>query len=566
MKIVTKTELVKALLDEKIADKKTIVSAELAAKESKRSFEELLVEKGIISPAALVGLKVKIAKIPSVDLAGFLGPIALDSVPQSVMKKLSIFPLRREGKRLFVAMADPWDFEAAEFLKKRTGLEIEALYCSEDSIDSAFSRAAEAGLSFEAAQRMESKETEPDIGPSIIKLVDALISRAVRSNASDIHIEPQENDILVRNRVDGVLRDITNIPKAVGPAVIARIKVLANLKLDEHRLPQDGRFKLEIEKRKFSFRVSIMPVFDGEKAELRILEEEGRIFSLEELGFGKDQKEAIIKGLSKPHGLILATGPTGSGKTTTLYTMLRILNKREVNIATAEDPIEYRLPGVNQTQVRPEIGLSFANGLRSLLRQDPDIIMVGEIRDSETAALAIHAALTGHLVLSTLHTNDAAGALPRLLDMNVEGFLIASTASVIIAQRLVRRLCSDSKIPYKFSEAEYRELGKSVDIAALTLGFRRYGVIEENQDLGDVTWYRPGFSAGCPDGYKDRIGIHEVLEVTDSIRDIIFRGGNAIEIKEAARKNGMMTMQEAGFLIAAQGITSIEEVLRATKE
>lgn len=562
----TKKALVNALIEEKRATPKSIASAERISRETKRSFEEAIIEQGIISLPELAALKARLAKIPTADLSGFIDPGVFSAVPETMIKNLGMLPFKKEGGRLFTAMADPWDFEAIEFLKKRTGLDIAVEFASRDAILKALSGAKEAGLEFKAPAASGKGEEEKNAGELIMRLVDAIIRNAVRQDASDIHIEPTEHDVLVRYRIDGILRDITRLPKEAGPAIIARVKVLANLKLDEHRLPQDGRFKLEIDKRRFSFRVSIMPVFDGEKAGLRILEEEGRTFTFEELGFSKDQWDAIIEGLSKPYGLILATGPTGSGKTTTLYTMLRILNKREVNIATVEDPIEYRLPGANQTQVRPEIGLSFANGLRSLLRQDPNIIMVGEIRDIETAALAIHAALTGHIVLSTLHTNDAAGALPRLLDMKVEGFLIASTASIIIAQRLVRRLCPDSKIPYKLSEAEYRELGKSVDIDALTPVLRRYGVIGEGQGLEDVTWHRPGPSVGCPDGYKSRIGIHEVLEITDPIRGLIFRGGNATEIKEAARKGGMLTMQEAGFLIAAQGITSIEEVLRATKE
>ncbi|MFN7088537.1 MAG: GspE/PulE family protein, partial [Candidatus Paceibacteria bacterium] len=354
--------------------------------------------------------------------------------------------------------------------------------------------------------------------------------------------------------------------KNLAPAIIARVKVLANLRLDEHRLPQDGRFKDEIGGRKFSFRVSIMPVFDGEKAELRILEEEARIFSLSELGLTQDQQEIVKQALKKPFGMILSTGPTGSGKTTTLYTLLQMLNTRAVNIATIEDPVEYRIPGVNQTQIKPEIGLTFANGLRSLVRQDPNILMVGEIRDNETAALAIHAALTGHLVLSTLHTNNAAGAIPRLIDMKAESFLIASTASLIIAQRLVRRLCPEIKVPYKLSLSELAELGKSVNILGLNEVFRKRGILGPRQTLESVTFYRPGHSKECPDGYKGRIGIFEVLAITDKIRGLIFKGASGDEIASQARSEGMLTMQEAGFLAAAQGITSIEEVLRVTKE
>jgi type IV pilus assembly protein PilB len=309
-----------------------------------------------------------------------------------------------------------------------------------------------------------------------------------------------------------------------------------------------------------------MPVFDGEKVALRILEEEAKIFNLSELGFTSDQQEIILRNIAKPFGMILATGPTGSGKTTTLYTILDILNKREVNISTVEDPIEYRMRGINQTQVRPEIGLTFANGLRSLLRQDPDTLMVGEIRDNETAGLAIHAALTGHIVISTLHTNNAAGALPRLLDMKAEGFLIASTASLIIAQRLVRRLCPQNKLPYKLSDAEIHDLGKVVNLENILDILKNLKVVAPDATWGDITWYKPQPSKDCPDGYKGRVSIAECLEVTEKIRELIVKDASADEIGEEAVKQGMLTMQEAGFLAAAQGITSVEEVLRVTKE
>jgi type IV pilus assembly protein PilB len=356
------------------------------------------------------------------------------------------------------------------------------------------------------------------------------------------------------------------LPKPVAPGISARIKILSNLKLDEHRLPQDGRFKIETEEYKISFRVSILPVYDGEKIVMRLLPEDSKGFTLESLGFWSRQLEIVHRDIKKPTGLLLVTGPTGCGKTTTLYTIMDILNTPEVNISTVEDPIEYRMPRINQTQVNPKIGLSFANGLRSLLRQDPDILMVGEIRDNETASLAINAALTGHLVLSTLHTNSAAGALPRLIDMKVEPFLISTTVNCIIAQRLVRTLYPESKEKYTLSEAEIESLAKAIDLERLLDILKREKAVGPKSSFENITFYRPKAAPDCPDGYKGRIGIHEVLEVTPKIRDMIIKNATSDEIEKQGKEEGMATMLEDGFMKAAQGFTSIEEILRVTKE
>jgi type IV pilus assembly protein PilB len=564
MRAPSKEQLIQALVEAHVASRKELKALERREKAEGRSFEELLLLEAVITADRLAEIKSKIANVPTADLAGFIDPAAAALVPEDAVRRMGILPLRREGKRLIVAMADPWDLEALEFLKKKSGAEVVVQqYAPREAIAGAFERVKTLGM--EMGLMMEGRESA-DEESRVVHIVDTLIQNAIRLHASDVHIEPQENELAVRYRIDGILRDIVTFPKERAPAIIARIKVLAALKLDEHRLPQDGRFMMRVNGRRFSFRTSVMPVFDGEKAALRILEEEARAFTLEELGFTAVQQERVRRAIGLPFGMILATGPTGSGKTTTLYTLLRMLNKREVNIVTAEDPVEYRLEGVNQTQVRPEIGLTFANALRSLLRQDPNIIMVGEIRDVETADLAVNAALTGHLVLSTLHTNDAPGALPRLLEMGVQGFLIASTVRLIIAQRLVRRLCEDGKAPYRLSEGEYRELKKSVDVPGIEEVLRKEGILASGQTMMDATWYRPGPSADCPDGYRGRIAVAEVLEVTESIRQLIFSGANADEIRDAARAEGMHTIQETGFLAAARGITSIEEVLRTAKE
>lgn len=564
IKPITIKSLIKALIQKKYLNNKESFILQKEAKKLKKSFEEIIIDHGIIEPENLYKLKSELANIPELNISNIeLDLSLLSTLPEALITNIGVLPIKKEGKKLTVAMADPWNEEVKEFLKKRfNAINIEIKYASLKDIIKLFNETKGS----KPYSSIPPQNITPSIGDSTIKIVDEIIYEAISQKASDIHIEPQENETIIRYRIDGVLKDKKTFPKEITPALIARIKVLANLKLDEHRLPQDGRFKLEINKKRYSFRVSIMPIFDGEKAALRILEEEGKRFTLEELGFEANQVEILKNSISKPYGMILATGPTGSGKTTTLYTLLTMLNKRDVNIVTIEDPIEYRLIGANQTQVKPEIGLTFANGLRSILRQDPNIIMVGEIRDNETASLAINAALTGHLVLSTLHTNDAAGALPRLLDMKVEAFLIASTVNVIIAQRLVRRLCQDIKIPYKLSEEEYNELKKSINVEVITETLKKFNIIQQNQTLKDITWYRPGSSKDYPDGYSERIGIYEVLEINEKIKNLIFKGASADEIRNEAKKNEMITIQEDGFIKAALGITSIEEVLRVTKE
>ena len=400
----------------------------------------------------------------------------------------------------------------------------------------------------------------------IIKIVDSILRHAIRQRASDIHIEPEEKDVLTRYRIDGILHDTMTLPKQVQSGIVARIKVLSNLRLDEHRLPQDGRFTIQAEDYKVSFRVSIIPVFDGEKVVMRLLPEGSKGFTLEELGFWGENLERIHRAIRKPLGMVLATGPTGSGKTTTLYTIMDIINTTRVNISTIEDPIEYRMPRINQTQVRPEIGLTFANGLRSLVRQDPDIIMVGEVRDKETAGLAINAALTGHLLFSSLHTNSAAGAMPRLLDMEQEPFLIASTLNVSIGQRLVRRLCPDKKEKYNLTKQQVEDLGEQIDLERTLKVMKEGKVVSKTATWETIDFYKPVPSDDCPDGYKDRIGIHEVLEVTETIRQLINNRATTDEINEQAEKEGMITMMEEGIIKAAQGITTLEEVLRVTSE
>ncbi len=399
----------------------------------------------------------------------------------------------------------------------------------------------------------------------VVKIVDSLLKHAIVQNASDIHIEHQEKELIVRYRIDGILHDAMILPKAAGPGIIARIKVLSNLKLDEKRLPQDGRFKIEENDEQVSFRVSTIPTAFGEKTVMRLLRERSAGFTLETLGFHGQGLEYIRQSTHQKTGMILVTGPTGSGKTTTLYTVLDILNTPEVNISTIEDPIEYQVARVNQTQVRPDIGFTFSNGLRALVRQDPDIVLVGEIRDTETASLAVNASLTGHLVLSTLHTNSAGGTIPRLLDMGVEPFLLVSTVNVVIAQRLVRKLCTE-KEKYFLTTAEIEQLKKNANLDLVFAELKEEKIIDNKATWEKIPFYKPKKVTECESGYSGRIGIHEIMHMSTPLRALVMRGTTAQEIEAESRKEGMMTMLEDGIFKAAQGITTIEEVLRVVSE
>lgn len=495
-------------------------------------------------------------------------------IPEPLVKKQKVVAFEKTDRELHVAMLDPTDLETIEGLKKKTGLTVVPYYTTEKDLEAIIKLYRQSLKSKFDEILADARSTRSDISVEeaaqdlpIIRIIDTLLDYAVLQDASDIHIEPMEKEVIVRYRIDGILHDIVNLPQSVQTGLVARIKVLANLKIDEHRLPQDGRFKKETDEYKVSFRVSIIPVFDGEKIVMRILHEEQKILTLEQLGFQHSALEIIKHNIDRPHGMILATGPTGSGKTTTLYAILHILNRPEVNVATVEDPIEYRMPRVNQTQMNSRIGLTFAKGLRSLLRQDPDIIMVGEIRDNETAEIAIHSALTGHIVLSTLHTNNASGTLPRLLDMQVQPFLVASTVNTVIGQRLVRRLCSNCLESFKPDATYMTTLKKEFDTDRIIKIMQRERILAAKSSLADLKFYR---SRGCSqcnsEGYKGRIGIYEVMEISVAIRKLIVAHASTDEILKQATAESMITMQEDGFIKAATGVTSIEEVLRATKE
>lgn len=582
-------QLKKFLLDSSLTTKTQLQQAEKVAGNDEAAFGDYLVKNQLIDPERLAKVEAYLLGIPYISLEHETVPDeVLKLIPEAIATTHQVVAYRRQGDELEVAMIDPEDLQTLDFLAKKTGLTIKPRLTSKASLSVALkhyqkSLKAEFGdLMGDTAGVLEVRSeqgTVPD-DPKlhlatlkksaqelpVIRIVDGILKHAILQKGSDIHIEPQEEAVVIRYRVDGILHDAMSLPKEATAGIVARIKVLANLKLDEHRLPQDGRFKIRTEDHWVSFRVSVLPVYDGEKIVMRVLHEGQKTLSLDNLGFWGGGLKAVEKALQKPTGLILVTGPTGSGKTTTLYAFMNILNTADVNISTLEDPIEYRMERVNQTQVRSSIGLTFASGLRTLVRQDPDIIMVGEIRDSETANLAIQAALTGHLVLSTIHTNSAAGTLPRLLEMKVEEFLLASTANVIIAQRLVRRLCQDSREEYFLTTAEVQALESEINLKRMLALLVSEKIIKPGTPLEKVPFYRPKPSKSCADGYQGRVGIYEVLPINEKIRELINQRAALDDIEHEARQEGILTMREDGFIKAARGLTSIEAVFEETSE
>ena len=582
--IVNNNQLEKFIAELGLVSKKDLDKAVEVAEEEGVSLGSILLRDKKIKEEDLKRSEAYVLGVPFVSLLGQkIDFETLSLIPEPVAKKNNIVSYRKTNKELEVAMLDIDDLSVLDFIRKKVDLKILPRLTDVESIKSALSQykkslqadfdsiiQRESSTLHAVKEDGESEDSEKDLMAlaedlPVVKIVDTLVSHAILQGASDIHIEPGETELVVRYRIDGILHDAMHLPKDAASAIAARIKVLSNLKLDEKRLPQDGRFKIDNDGQKYSFRVSTLPIYFGEKTVIRILKENSKGFTLEGLGFKGEPLERVHEGMKQRSGMLLCAGPTGSGKTTTLYTMLDILNTPEVNISTVEDPIEYQMPRINQTQVKSEIGMTFANGLRALLRQDPDIIMVGEIRDGETASLAINAALTGHLVLSTIHTNSAAGAIPRMIDMGVEPFLITSTAKVVIAQRLVRKLCS-SKEKYNLDDAEINSLGRILDMDRMLEILKREKMIKESDTWKTIPFYRPKKTEECPDGYQGRIGIHEVMKVTATIREMILKGDSQDAIEEQSKKEGMITMIEDGIIFAVQGLTSTEEVLRVVSE
>jgi type IV pilus assembly protein PilB len=509
--------------------------------------------------------------------AGKIEKRTLNFISEDAARRYRMIPFDRDGSVYKVAMENPQDFEGLNvlrFLAEKEGVEVRTYQISKSELEAALAQysGTEKALS-EAIKSLGEDDIveEPDSvkedkgsfqDAPIAKLVQVMIGHAIDGRASDIHIEPIEGNYRVRFRVDGVLYASIILPISVGKAVVSRIKILANLKIDEKRKPQDGRFRVSERGAVVDLRISTLPVVEGEKVVMRVLDKSAGLADLEKLGLSGRNYEVLTRKILEPYGIVLLTGPTGSGKSTTLYGFLSILNKEERNIVTLEDPVEYFLDGINQSQVKPEIGYTFASGLRSILRQDPNVIMVGEIRDNETAELAIHAALTGHLVFSTLHTNSAIGAIPRLIDMNIEPFLLASSLQAVAAQRLVRRICGHCKEEVKIPEKVLQK------VRGLLQNLPREEVERYHVELGETLRFFAG--RGCSEcnesGYKGRIALHEVLEITEELRVIVAeKRGSEAEVKMIAEKQGMTTMKQDGILKALRGDTTIAEVERVTE-
>lgn len=538
------------------------------AKRRQELTERIIASMNWVREEDLAQAKAEVLGVSYFDPADHpISPEILAAIPEDVAKKFIIIPFAKDENNLSVAMVDPLDLQAVEFLEKKSGLAVRPYLATSSSISKAIAEQYTRGLSKEVTEAL--KEVAPGLGKSYVqqtqtssalgeapvaRIVSTLLEYGIKVRASDIHIEPLENETRIRYRIDGILHEKLILPKKIHDSIVSRIKILGNMKIDEKRVPQDARFNFRLGKEELDLRLSTLPTAFGEKVVMRLLKKTGAVPTLPELGLRAKALKNLEENIARPHGVILVTGPTGSGKTTTLYSVLSKINSTKVNIITLEDPIEYQIAGVNQVQINPQAGLTFASGLRSILRQDPNIIMVGEVRDSETTELAVQASLTGHLVFSSLHTNNASGALPRLLDMHAEPYLIASTVNCVVGQRVVRRICPTCKVAREPKVEIVGELKKVL------------GNLYDFENKIFKTYQGKGCSECNKTGYLGRIGIFEVLVVSEKIARMIFTRETAQTIERQAVEEGMMTMKQDGFLKVIEGITTIEEVLRTAEE
>lgn len=562
--------LADVLVTQGALDQSRAHQVKLAEVQTGKRQEDILVGQNLVNEEQLIKGKAALYNIPFVDVTTSpAAPDALSVLPQEVAEKFNVLPLSSDKthKEIVVAMADPLDLTAIEFIEQKTGYRVKPQAAVPSAIKDIISARYATSLSSEVTQVL--KEVSPSEATTnvvdlaqigqvireapIAKIVSTVLEFAMKSRASDVHIEPQERRTRVRYRIDGILSEKLSLPKQLHESLISRIKILSGMKIDEKRVPQDGRFNFKAGGEEVDLRVSSLPTSHGEKIVMRLLKKSGGVPDLPELGLRGRALKNLEDAILRPHGIIIVCGPTGSGKTTTLYSVLSRINTSKVNIVTLEDPIEYKIAGVNQVQVNPQAGLTFASGLRSFLRQDPNIIMVGEIRDKETADLAIQASLTGHLVFSTLHTNDASGALPRLLDMGAEPYLLASSMTAIVAQRVVRRIHDDCKIGYKPEQ-------KVLDDMKATLGSLW-------PQTPPTQLYKGKGDSDCGNsGYRGRVGVFEVLPISEKVGRLILERKPAVDIEKQAREEGMIAMKQDGYLKVLEGITTIEEVLRVAQE
>jgi len=553
-----------SLVEQGIISQEDLRTAISDSEKTGESLRKTLVRLGLVSEEDIISFFEEQLGIPYVELGSYIiDSKVIKSIPEELARKYTIIPLFKSGETITLAMADPLNVIALDDLRLKTGCTIEPVAANETDIKNSINQYYGTGGSIdEVIKTIQTKaigaEEEEEISleklhdmaeeAPIIKLVNLIILQAIRDGASDIHIEPEEKDLRVRARIDGVLHDVSTIPKHLQAAVISRTKIMADLNIATKRIPQDGRFQINIENNQIDVRISALPTIYGENIVMRLLDTSSVLLGLEQLGFSENNLDQFKLLITRPHGIILVTGPTGSGKTTTLYSALNTINTPDKNIITVEDPVEYRLAGIRQSQINPKAGLTFASGLRSILRQDPDVVMVGEIRDRETAEIAVQAALTGHLVFSTLHTNDAAGALTRLTDMGIEPFLISSSIIGVIAQRLVRTICPSCKEEFTPTEKSLKELG----------------IEKENEN---IKIFKGKGCKNCKNtGYKGRIGIFEQMLLNDKIKDLVLERTSSVVIKRAAQEAGMKTLREDGLDKVMKGITTLDEVMRVTQE
>jgi type IV pilus assembly protein PilB len=571
-------KLLKLLVEEGLVEPAIIDVAKNEAAKTNKPLLSILVDQDVVDDELLTHATAQVSGVPYVNLrATVIDEDILALLPEDIAERFMAVPLAEVQNRLAVAMIDANNVQAVDYLANRIQRPLKVFMASEAGVRHVLDQYKADLSAVDAVAEQTEQETEEANNANIKTIVqDSPISRAlstileyaVKTKASDIHIEPLEKALKIRCRVDGVLREIMQLPKSIEPALVSRIKILSNLKIDEHRTPQDGQFTVKVADKEVDLRIAISPVVWGEQVVIRLLDKSGNSFNLEEMGYAGRALRAIRKGIKRPNGMVLTSGPTGSGKSTSLYALIKEVKDESVNIVTLEDPVEYKMDGVNQIQVNADVGLTFASGLRSILRQDPNIIMVGEIRDSETANLAVQAALTGHLVFSTLHTNSAAGVLPRLLDMGIEPFLIASTVNTIIGQRLVRRV-SPKRDSYNSTPIETQNILNTVghilpktpaEVPTISqdLGYKDLPLAGQNA----YTLVKGKDTPQTPRGYAGRAGLYEVMDVTDEIQKLIIARATSADIQRMAVAQGMVTMREDGYLKALTGLTTMEEVNR----